>query len=64
MIGLKIMVFLLVLASLNTMREIFLFVVNLATEGKHQEYSKGRLILFGCSVAYIMTIITTGFSLV
>lgn len=55
----KFLVFLLCLSSLELVREIYNIYDAIADKKKLQMSGK-RLFFFGCSIAYILTIILTG----
>lgn len=58
---LKILLFLFILSCINTLREIFLFW--LAYRSEKPNMTQRRLVLVGISVAYILTILITGFGI-
>ena len=62
-IATKILVFFLVFAILNVIREAFSFFMAFLTDSKYG-FTTRRLFLLGVSLSYIFTIIFTGFSLV
>ena len=58
----KLMVFVLVFSVLIVLREAFDFFMKFITDGGEKyRPGKGRLILLGCAISYIFTIIFTGF---
>lgn len=59
----KILVFFLVFAILNVIKEGFIFAGSFLTDRKY-EITKTRQVLLGVSLSYIFTIIFTGFSIV
>ena len=62
MVALKIMMFLLFLSIVDVVKEAFAFFLAFRTERK-LELTLARKILLAVSIAYIFTIIFTGFGL-
>ena len=60
----KLLVFILVFSVLIVIREGFNFIISLVSNGR-VSYNPGttRLIVLGCAISYIFTIIFTGFRL-